>query len=83
MRSRPEVIERYAGWHESLVRRFSASQLLVQVGALTIATRSPCGPGAAPSVLGDAAHPMLPYLGQGAGQTIEDGGVCWRARSPR
>jgi len=27
------------------------------------------------SVLGDAAHPMLPYLGQGAGQTMEDGCV--------
>ncbi|MCK1542719.1 FAD-dependent monooxygenase [Bradyrhizobium sp. 160] len=25
------------------------------------------------SLLGDAAHPMLPHLGQGAGQAIEDG----------
>ena len=24
-------------------------------------------------LLGDAAHPMLPHLGQGANQTIEDG----------
>ena len=27
------------------------------------------------TILGDAAHPMLPYLGQGAGQAIEDGCV--------
>src|SRR4029079_2806483 len=25
------------------------------------------------SLLGDAAHPMLPHLGQGANQSIEDG----------
>ena len=32
--SREEVLERYAGWHESLLRLFAASQHLVQVGAL-------------------------------------------------
>ena len=30
------------------------------------------------SLLGDAAHPMLPFLGQGAGMTIEDGVVLAR-----
>jgi 2-polyprenyl-6-methoxyphenol hydroxylase-like FAD-dependent oxidoreductase len=31
-------------------------------------------------LLGDAAHPMFPYLGQGACQAIEDGTVL--ATSP-
>jgi salicylate hydroxylase len=32
------------------------------------------------ALLGDAAHPMLPYLAQGAGMSIEDAQVfsmCW------
>ena len=31
------------------------------------------------TLLGDAAHPMLPYLGQGATQAIEDGIVLARS----
>jgi salicylate hydroxylase len=41
------------------------------------------------SLLGDAAHPMLPHLGQGANQSIEDGialatilGPCGRSEAP-
>ena len=30
------------------------------------------------TLLGDAAHPMLPFMGQGAGQSIEDGLVLAR-----
>ena len=36
------------------------------------------------ALLGDAAHPMLPYLAQGAGMSIEDAQAlsrCWGERS--
>lgn len=30
------------------------------------------------AIAGDAAHPMVPFLAQGAGQAIEDAGALWR-----
>jgi len=71
---RAEVLERYSGWHESLLRIFSAGEVwykwaLYDRDPIPRWTRGRVG------VLGDAAHPMLPYLGQGACQAIEDGCV--------
>jgi salicylate hydroxylase len=71
---RAEVIERYSGWHESLVRLFSASELWYK-WALYDRDPIPQWTRGRATILGDAAHPMLPYLGQGAGQTMEDGVV--------
>ena len=69
-----EVIENYRGWHESLLRLFSASAhhykwALYDRDPLPQWTRGRA------TILGDAAHPMLPYLGQGACQAMEDGCV--------
>ena len=77
--SRQEVLERYAGWHESLLRLFAAADTWYK---WALYDRDPipqwtCG---RVTVLGDAAHPMLPYLGQGACQAIEDGAVLATAR---
>jgi salicylate hydroxylase len=71
---RAEVLDRYSGWHESLLRIFSAGDVwykwaLYDRDPIARWTRGRVG------VLGDAAHPMLPYLGQGACQAIEDGCV--------
>jgi len=33
------------------------------------------------ALVGDAAHPMVPFLAQGAAQAIEDAGALWRAFS--
>ncbi len=71
---RAEVIERYSGWNESLERLFSASEVWYK-WALYDRDPIPQWTVGRASVLGDAAHPMLPYLGQGACQAMEDGCV--------
>ena len=78
--SREEVLERYAGWHESLLRLFAASQTWYK-WALYDRDPIPRWTSGRVTVLGDAAHPMLPYLGQGACQAIEDGAVLATALS--
>jgi len=71
---REEPIQRYAKWHESLKRLFSASQVWYK-WALYDRDPIPQWTRGRVTVLGDAAHPMLPYLGQGACQAMEDGCV--------
>lgn len=71
---RQEPIQRYARWHESLKRLFSASQIWYK-WALYDRDPIPQWTRGRVTVLGDAAHPMLPYLGQGACQAMEDGCV--------
>jgi salicylate hydroxylase len=71
---RSEVLERYDGWHESLGRLFAASEVWYK-WALYDRDPIPRWTKGRATVLGDAAHPMLPYLGQGACQAIEDGCV--------
>jgi len=71
---RSEVLERYSGWHEALLRVFSAGEVWYK-WALYDRDPIPQWTRGRVTVLGDAAHPMLPYLGQGACQAIEDGCV--------
>jgi len=77
---REEVLERYAGWHESLLRLFAAAGTWYK-WALYDRDPIPRWTRGRVTVLGDAAHPMLPYLGQGACQAIEDGAVLATALS--
>ena len=78
--SRQEVLERYAGWHESLLRLFAAADTWYK-WALYDRDPIPQWTRGRVTLLGDAAHPMLPYLGQGACQAIEDGAVLATALS--
>ncbi|HXW88464.1 MAG TPA: FAD-dependent monooxygenase [Streptosporangiaceae bacterium] len=71
---RAEILERYRRWHPSLREIFAVGDVWYK-WALYDRDPIPAWTRGRATILGDAAHPMLPYLGQGAGQAIEDGCV--------
>ena len=75
-----EVLGEYAGWYEdvqTIIRHTPPEGLL----KWALFDRDPLERWSVGRValLGDAAHPMLPFLGQGAAMGIEDGLVLARA----
>jgi 2-polyprenyl-6-methoxyphenol hydroxylase-like FAD-dependent oxidoreductase len=77
---RSEAMANFVGWNDGLLRLFAATErhykwALFERDPLSSWTRGHA------TLLGDAAHPMLPYLGQGAGQAIEDSCVLATALS--
>jgi salicylate hydroxylase len=71
---RAEVLDVYKNWNGRLRRLFAASEVWYK-WALYDRDPIPQWTQGRVTVLGDAAHPMLPYLGQGACQALEDGSV--------
>jgi salicylate hydroxylase len=75
-----EMLREYSGWYEgvrTIIRSTPPGRLfkwaLFDRDALPEWTRGSA------TLLGDAAHPMLPFLGQGAAMGIEDGMILARA----
>ena len=78
--SKAEIREEFAGWHPHVTKIIEAAPeanlfkwALCARSALMRWVRGRA------AVLGDAAHPLLPYLGQGAVMAIEDAVLLGRA----
>jgi salicylate hydroxylase len=74
---RDEALALYAGWHPQ-VRALIAGTESVFKWALFDRPPLETWTRGRVTLLGDAAHPMLPFMGQGAAQSIEDGLVLAR-----
>ncbi len=69
---RSEVVETYAGWHEPLLRLLGSADRYYKWALYDRDPLDRWSKGRA-TLLGDSAHAMLPYIGQGACMAIEDG----------
>jgi salicylate hydroxylase len=67
-----DAMARYEDWHPT-VRGLIASFPETYVWALHDRLPLPCWSDGRITLLGDACHPMLPFMAQGAAQSIEDG----------
>jgi salicylate hydroxylase len=78
-----ELIGAFPGWHESLQTLFRATERCYKWAILDRDPLERWSSGRI-TLLGDAAHPMLPFLAQGGAMAMEDGFVlaeCLRRRS--
>jgi salicylate hydroxylase len=71
---REEILETYARWHPAIRRLIAAGETYYKWALFDRDPLERWGQGRV-TLLGDAAHPMLPYLAQGAGMAVEDGCV--------
>jgi salicylate hydroxylase len=72
--SREELLGAFTGWHSNLVRLFERADTVFKWGLFDRDPMQRWHEGRI-CLLGDAAHPMLPFLSQGAAMAIEDSWV--------
>lgn len=75
--TRDELLAAYEGWHRDLQVLFERAHETYKWGLFDRDPMPRWSQGRI-TLLGDAAHPMLPYLSQGAAMAIEDGYVLAR-----
>src|SRR5207247_10289878 len=68
----PRALAAFEGWHPQ-VRRIIAAAEACFIWALFDRDPLPRWSLGRVTLLGDACHPMYPFMGQGAAQAIEDG----------
>lgn len=78
--SRAELLGAFADWHENLIQLFERTnpEQIYKWGLFDREPMARWSQGHA-TLLGDAAHPMLPFLSQGAAMAIEDAYVLAQA----
>lgn len=69
--SRAEMLAAYPGWHRNVLRLFGEVDQVFKWGLFDRDPMAGWSRGRV-TLLGDAAHPMLPFLSQGAAMAIED-----------
>lgn len=72
-----ECLQDFAGWHEDIVDLVKNAETLFKWG-LFVRETLPSWTLDRVTLLGDACHTMVPYLGQGVNMAIEDGHVLAR-----
>ncbi len=76
--SRDELLAVFAGWHPDVTGLMAQAASSIKWGLFERAPLNQWAQGRA-SLLGDAAHAMLPFLGMGAAMAIEDAMILARA----
>jgi salicylate hydroxylase len=69
--SKEEMLEHYKGWHRNVAILFERVDEVFKWGLFDRDPMATWSQGRV-TLLGDAAHPMLPFLSQGAAMAIED-----------